>query len=97
MAKTCRTCEWASPRWRCAIRHRYLLGNEVMDCHEPRETPLLMDVLAEALGWLLNLHHGVSRGGTRYEVVGREWDEALQAGTQALARHQKETDDAPKD
>jgi len=96
MPKTCRTCKWASPRWRCAIRHRYLFGNEVMECHEPRETPLLVDELSLALEWLLNLHHNVSKGGTRYEVVGREWDEALQAGMQALARRQKETDDVPK-
>ena len=48
MAKTCRTCSWSSVRWRCAIHHKHVRGNEIMECYEPRETPLLVDELAEA-------------------------------------------------
>lgn len=93
MQKTCRTCG-ADRIWgRCDIG----FSEKNRSCWIPPKTPPLVDVLAEALCWLLNLHHGVSKGGTRYEMVGREWDEALQAGIQALARHQKETGDVPKD
>ena len=51
---TCRMCKWASPRWRCAIRHKYVLGSEIVQCHEPRETPLLVDELAKMVRLLMS-------------------------------------------
>jgi len=60
---------------------------------EPRETPLLVDELDEALYWLLNLHHGVSRGGTEYPVTDAEWKDALDTGMRVHARYQKEKTD----
>jgi len=50
--------------------------------------------LYEALRWLVNLHHGVSRGGTvdpetgrKIGVTDREWKAALDAGKAALAEY----------
>jgi len=53
----------------------------------------MCEELANALYWLLNLHHGVSRGGPRYTVIGREWEEALDRGQRVHARYQEEVGD----
>ena len=51
--------------------------------------------LYEALRWLVNLHHGVSRGGTvdpgtgqKIRVTDREWRAAIDAGKAALAGYE---------
>ena len=93
MAKTCRTCEFCYPCYGCSEE-----GMPVDDIitahfcpdHKPRETPLLVDELAKALYWLLNLHHDVSKGGQRYAVVGIEWEEALDAGMRIHTRYKEE-------
>ena len=89
MVKTCRTCG-SLQAW-CHVAGILPPDGGSFGCElwGKRETPLVVDELAAALYWLLNLHHGVSKGGPRYEVVGREWDEALQAGMQAHSRYQE--------
>ena len=66
----------------------------------PAVKPLLVDELAEALYWLLNLHHDVSKGGSDpetgqpYPVTDEEWKAAIDKGMQVHACYQKEVGDA---
>ena len=101
MAKACRTCKWASPRWRCAIRHKYLLGREIMQCHGARETPLVVDALAEVVAGMMDAMTGswyVYRKIPGTEEVDTEIVRKAQALiTRAhvlLARHKEEVGDA---
>jgi len=63
---------------------------------ECRDLPPLVDELAEALYWLLNLHHNVSKAGNDpetgqpYPVTGEEWKAAIDEGMRVHARYQKE-------
>ena len=57
MAKTCRMCRqcW-TPRRRCIrFNYRKVDPGESCEFQEPRETPLLVDVLVEALKAMLTL------------------------------------------
>ena len=48
MAKTCRTCRRIYPLWRCTRPDVFDAEPTAShDCHEPRETPLLVDELAK--------------------------------------------------
>ena len=59
----------------------------------------IADELADALYWLLNLHHGVSKGGNDpetgqpYPVTGEEWKAAIDEGIRVHARYQEEVGD----
>lgn len=52
MQKTCRTCRFIFAWWRCLKLQRWLPYDKAIGCYEPRETPLLVDELASALGKL---------------------------------------------
>ena len=89
---TCRTCEFCYPCYGCSEEKMpldHITTDHSCPEHKPRETPLLVDELAAGLYWLLNLHHGVSRGGSAYSVTDMEWKEALDAGMLAHARYQE--------
>ena len=49
MLKTCRTCSRLYPLWRCAHPDIFDTSpsERVCEHHKPRETPLLVDVLAK--------------------------------------------------
>ena len=94
MAKTCRTC--AARSWHCLVWRCEVTSGMAYPCRfwSKRETSLLVDELAGALYWLINLHHYVSKGGTKYPVTDTEWKEALDAGMRVHARYDKEVGDA---
>ena len=105
MPRNCRTCKSARksglPELRCIHGWACDADYVVCDEHEERQIPLLArNELADALYWLLNLHHGVSRGGNNpetgqpYPVTREEWKAALNEGMRAHARYTKEIVDA---
>ena len=100
MPKTCRTC--GSLQGYCHVAGVLPLDGGTFGCSEgdDKRKPLLVGELAEALYWLLNLHHNVSKAGNDpetgqpYPVTGEEWKAAIDEGMRVHARHQKEVGDA---
>jgi len=90
MAKTCRACEFCYPRYGCSEPKMPLplvTADHLCIEYKPRETPLLVDMLAKALRELEAVHDS-----SVYRPHSR-WDEAVQQAREALARHQKEIGD----
>ena len=101
MAKTCRTCESRVTLIRCRRHHGYMAPDEVYECYEPREMPLLEDELAEATQWLLQWAETnmplleywcpeVQEAPDLVEIHRQHFADARRV----LARHQKEVGDA---
>jgi len=92
---TCRTCEFCYPRYGCSEAKTPLecITTE-HDCsaHKPRETPSLVDVLAEALNDMVALYSTADAAGIPVYLDGG-FDEVMKAAFAALARHQKEVGD----
>ena len=86
---TCRTCEFGSLVWVCEEQHRGTGPNRTCGSHKPRETPLLVDALVQALNDTLEaLNRAICPDS------GWAFDETIQAAQAALTRHYKEVGDA---
>ena len=89
MAEICRTCKHTDPG--CLIRIR---GEQRADCwyHEPRETPLLVDELANVLNDV------TGRLDAEYQYSGKcrlsSELESIKAAKIVLGRYQEEVGDA---
>ena len=83
MAKTCRTCSELYPWWRCRVHRIFMQPDEIVKCHESRETPLLVDALAAAVEELMTPRHT-----SEERAVGHD------LGHFALARYKEEVGDA---
>jgi len=108
MAKTCRTCKSQVPWIRCE-RHQiwlhrkfmYTAPGESRDCHEPRETPPLVDEFAEVTSAMIDAMTGPwyvyrKMPGTQEvskEVV-RKAGELVARAYVLLSRYQEEVGDA---
>ena len=94
MAKMCRTCEFARPSWWCGHQWTHDPICILCDEHKPRETPLLVDVLAEALTmvWSKELPFRRETGawGSAIYLIPRE----CRMVRTALARYKEEVGDA---
>lgn len=97
MAKTCRTCKGVVPMWRCYKNSMYVSPNEIRECHKPRETPLLVDELAEALDGILSALTGAWFSYTllpgAIEDAEVEARKLTNRAEQAFRRYQKEVGD----
>ena len=100
MAKTLRTCELARPSWWCGHQWTHDPICILCDAHKPRETPLLVDVLAAALRWVWDRRYtdgdtsgqypsGCERPGYTIRLTPAECDR-VQA---VLIRHKEEVGD----
>ena len=96
MAKTCRTCERLVVRTWCPWRDIYAAHVDAdgsYGCYKPRETPLLVDALGEALRTLVGLIDSVHLE-HRLACTGHEWDVAMHTAVMALTKHKEEVGDA---
>ena len=108
---TCRECANCICIHARCLAYRYEMGIEQLDepleedeggmCRFFKSRPKpLEDELAEALNWLLHLHHGVSKGGNDpetgqpYPVTDGEWKAAIAEGMRVHACYAKEQADA---
>ena len=100
----CCDCVFFLPQALCRVTDDMIpMGdkNREHDCNYWQQaTPPLVDALAEALYWLLNLHHNVSKAGNDpetgqpYPVTDEEWKAAIDEGMRVHARYQEEMGDA---
>ena len=102
MAKTCRTCRSIYALWRCARPDIFDADpNDSCEYHTKRETPLLVDELAETTQWLLQWAESNMPLLEHYCPEVQEAPDLVQIDRQhfaeahrVLARHQKEVGDA---
>ena len=90
MAKTCRTCESCVTLIRCKRHHGYMAPDEVYECYEPRETPLLVDVLATTAKLLLEKMDNIGDG----MLFNLDLLDARDILRNVLARYKEEVGDA---
>ena len=90
MAKTCRTCEFARLSWWCGYHMTHDPICILCDEHKPRETPLLVDALAEAAKLLLEKLHNIGDG----MLFNLDILDARDILEKALTRHQEGVGDA---
>ena len=91
--KTCRTCRHSHLRCRCLPHERYIGGDYIEECYEPRETPLLVDVLRKALNDMVEIFNRADDADV-YPDSCQGWDAVMTAAIAVLGRHQKEVGDA---
>jgi len=77
----------------CNRRHIWVSDKEFCGDYKPRETPLLVDVLAQALNGMIELWNRADDADVDPESY-QGFDEVMRAAFAALARHQKEVGDA---
>lgn len=99
MAKTCRTCKSSNLMWVCDDGFQTPIDPDAScSSHEPCETPLLMDGLAEVLNAILAAITGhwfsYTKLPGKIEEAEHEAQKLLDRAYMLLARYQKEVGDA---